>query len=315
MSFPKYPETALLAARPEIFRVKEVVATEKIHGSNFRVHFPAGMSSLDDVGFGSRDVELDPSSDVKFPLPHAVEWFRSRPELLLKMWEVLKSYGFPDATVFGEAHGPGVNVKGVRYSNGSDSLFRAFDIMVGENFVTYDLFVHIADEMGLQRVPEVWRGDPTQENLDGLLNRPSVAAAENGVDDLSNLAEGIVVRSNPLFRDVFGKWIIAKHKGTKFVEIAHVPAVKKERGASPADVFAETYVTEGRIANAWERLQSRGATLTESMRDMPILIDELVADLRKEASAEWPDGVSDKQMSGCVSRVAGPLFRKFLAQD
>jgi hypothetical protein len=35
--FPKYPEIVLLPRRPEIFAVKEVIATEKLHGSNFRM--------------------------------------------------------------------------------------------------------------------------------------------------------------------------------------------------------------------------------------------------------------------------------------
>jgi hypothetical protein len=72
--FPKYPETALLSRRPEIFAVKEVVATEKIHGSNFRIHFPSGMEAGSEPMFGSRDTEYDPSDPGAFPLPHAVSW-------------------------------------------------------------------------------------------------------------------------------------------------------------------------------------------------------------------------------------------------
>lgn len=309
---PKYPEIALLPRRPEILCVKEVVATEKIHGSNFRVHFPAGMTDLGDVVYGSREVEYDPTSEVKFPLPHAVEWFKTRPELLMRMWETLKSYGFPDATVFGEAFGPGINVKGVRYSDGQEMLFRAFDIMIGENFLTYDLFCEVADKMEIPRVPEVWRGDPTKENFDALLNRVSGVAMDGGIQDPANLAEGVVLRSNPLLRNVFGEWLIIKHKGAKFSEVAHAPNVKKERGASPADDYAAMYVTAGRLTNAIGRLQDRGVALTGTMKDMPTIITEIVADLHKEAEADWPEGVADKQMTGCVSRVLGPILRAHL---
>src|SRR5208282_3912980 len=113
MAFPKYPEIVLVGKRPEIFSVKQVVATEKLHGSNFRVHFPMGMTSLADVQYGSHEMEFGAEG---FPLGRAVQWFQARESLLGAMWEVIKSYGFPDATIFGEAFGPGIKAKGVKYS-------------------------------------------------------------------------------------------------------------------------------------------------------------------------------------------------------
>ena len=95
MPFPKYPEIALLYKRPEIFAVKETIATEKLHGSTFRVHFPLGMSSMADVRFGSHDVE---DTEPTFPLGKAKQWFQSRPELLTTRREVIKSYGFSEVT-------------------------------------------------------------------------------------------------------------------------------------------------------------------------------------------------------------------------
>lgn len=237
--FQRYPEIALLPRRPEIFAVKEVIATEKLHGSNFRIYFPLGMTSIADVKFGSRETEHGTPGE-KFPLGAVVLMFQSKPELLTAMWETLKAYDFPDATVFGEAYGPGIKAKGVRYSEGQEVLFRAFDIMVGENFLTYDLFCEVTDKMGLGRVPEVWRGPPSIEAFDALLEKPSIQAKLNGVADENNLAEGVVIRSNPLLRNVFGEWLIVKHKAKKFSEVAHAPKPVKERTESPADVFAAT---------------------------------------------------------------------------
>lgn len=319
----KYPDIVLLNRRPEIMAVKEVIATEKLHGSNFQVSFPLGMSSIDEVGFGSREVAYNRNEKAiealggtreKFPLPHAIAWFQERPELLTKMWEVLQSYGFNDVTIFGEAYGPGINVRGVTYSKGEKMLFSAFDIMVAENFLTYDLFCEVIDKMGLPRVPEVWRGEPTLENFDRLLNQPSVSAKANGVDDPNNLAEGVVIRSNPLLRNVFGEWLIAKHKGAKFSEVAHAPKVKKERELGPVDAFVEKFVVKGRLVNAIGRLGDRGVNLTKTMADMPVLLTEMVADLHKECEAEWPEGVNDKQMMGTVSRALSPLYRELLAE-
>ena len=319
-SFPKYPEIVLLSKRPEIFAVKQVIATEKLHGSCFRLHLPCGMASIEDILYGSREME---STGHKFPLGNMVRWFKARPDLLTTIWEVIKSYGFSDATLFGEAYGPGIKTKGVKYSTGQEVLFRVFDIMVGTNFVTYDLFCEIADKMGLPRVHEIWRGEPTLEAFDALLEKPSVEGLLNGITDEGNLAEGVVIRSNPLFRDVFGQWLIIKHKSKRFSEVAHAPAPPKERGISQADIFASTYVTEGRVLNAVGRLQDRGVVLKNDMTDMPTLIAEILVDLHKECSEDWPynpnepDSVqsspmTDKQVMGFVSRVLGPIYRKTL---
>ncbi len=312
-TFPRYPEVALLPRRPEIMSVKEVIATEKLHGSNFRVHFPLGMASVDDVQFGSRDVVHVPGVDG-FPLGGMMRWFKERPELLGQMWEVVKSYGFGDTTVFGEAHGPGVKAKGVKYSGGQGFLFRAFDVMVGNNFLTYDHFVEVTDKMGLPRVPEVWRGPPSVEAFDALLEKRSPTAFMNGVEDEANKAEGVVIRSNPLLRNVFGEWLIVKHKASKFSEVAHAPAEKRERSATPADGFAETYVTEGRVLNATGRLHDRGLELKNSMADMPVLLAEVIYDVLKEHGPEWKAlGLPDKQLTGAVSKVLGPLYRRMTA--
>lgn len=318
MPIPHYPSILLLEKRPDLFAVKEVVATEKLHGSTFRIHFPLAMESLDELQFGSHHEEYK-KGEKGFPLGNAIIWAEKHKDVLAKAWEVIKSYGFSDATIFGEAYGAGVQAKGVKYTNGQDTLFRAFDIMVGNNFVTYDLFVEITDKMGLDRVHEVYRGPPTQEAFDALLGKPSVEALRNGIEGPDSTAEGIVIRSNPLFRDVFGEWLIAKHKWGKFAEKTTAPGTfsqsKLPREASPADIFAATYVTEGRLRNALGRLADRGTTLKGDMTDMPVLLAEMVADLHKECEPEWVAlGLPDrKQLTGAVSKVLSPLYRQLLA--
>jgi Rnl2 family RNA ligase len=312
MSIPKYPEVVLLERRPEIFSVKEAVATEKLHGSNFRIHFPLGMETIQDVRFGSRDTE---DTEPAFPLNNMKRWFVERPDLLVAMWEVIKSYTFSDATIFGEAYGPGIQAKGVKYSNDQGILFRAFDIMVGNSFLTYDLFTEVVDKMGLKRVHEVWRGEPTRANLEGLLEKPSTEGLLNGITDPNNLAEGVVVRSNPLLRNVFGDFLIVKCKARRFSEVAHAPVEKKPREVMPVDNFVLTYVTEGRARNAIGRLLDRGVALKRNMTDMPVMINEIIADLHKECGSELQaTGVPEKQLFGAVSRVLGPIYRGLLTE-
>ena len=311
--FHKYPELVRLDKRPEILSVRTVVGTEKIHGTNFRVFFPAGMTGISDVRFGGRNEEFA-DGDAGFYGGRPVRWFKEQPLLLSRLFEVFTSYGFSDVTVFGEAFGAGIQ-KGVRYAADDGVLFRAFDVMVGENFVTYDLFAKRCEDAGLPRVPEVWRGEPSVAAFDALLEQDSVEATRNGVTVTGNISEGVVIRSNPLLRDVFGQWLIIKHKSEKFAEVA-----KKgpSTGASvaPAQSFAETFVVAGRVTNALGRLRDRGVRLEDDMADMRVLVPEIVADLLKECSSEWQaamaNGVTDKQVRGAVTKTLGIVYRRML---
>jgi Rnl2 family RNA ligase len=311
----KYPSIVQLPDCPEIFHVKEVVATEKLHGSNFRLSFPLGMKSIEEVGYGSRDLEYG-VGDQKFPLGSVVNKFKAQTDLLNRMLEVLMiSYGFSEVTVFGEAYGPGIKAKGVRYSTGQEPLFRAFDIMVAQNFVTYDLFCEICDKIGLPRVHEVWRGEPTQANFDALLEKPSTEGLLNGFG-VDNISEGVVLRSNPLFRNVFGEWLICKHKCAKFAEVAQAALEKIPRGPTAADDFAAKYVTEGRVINAIGRLHDSGIGLSNTMKDMPTLLVAVCSDLAKDYPDEMVElGITESSLKGNVSRILGPMYRELLSRE
>lgn len=313
-AFLKYPELTTLDRLPEILSVRQVVATEKLHGSNFRAFFPGGMSSPDEVRFGGRNEIFAPGHDG-FYGGRPVRWFRERPALVTRLAAAFAARGFGDVIVYGEVCGAGVQ-KGVRYAPDHDLFFRAFDIRVGENFVTYDLFVELCDLAGLPRVPEVWRGEPSREALDALLERPSDEAARNGVADAANLAEGVVVRSNPLLRDMFGTWLVIKHKAQKFRE-SQPRAVKAAPDRAPVDEFVATYVVRGRVINAVGRLRDGGATLHASMQDMPMLSAAVIADLHKECGPEWraleAQGYDERAIRNVVSRVLAGVYRTLLA--
>ncbi len=307
-----YPEIALVKRRPEIFAVKEVVAYEKLHGSQFRLFFPIGMTSVEEVQYGSHETVYTPGND--FPLGVAVNWFKKQPELLASMMSTIKTYGFSDVTVFGEAYGPGIKAKGVKYSLGQDMLFRAFAIMIGDNLATDDLLQEMTSKMGLPLVTEVWRGEPTIENFNALLDKPSAESTLNGLGS-ENIAEGVVIHSVPLMRNVLGDYLIVKHKSSRFSEVAQVPKDNMPRGPTPSDIFALTYVTEGRVINAIGRLQDRGVTLANSMVDMPVLLTEILADLHKECQPEWDAAaLEEKQVRGAVSKVLSPIYRQMLSQ-
>jgi Rnl2 family RNA ligase len=316
INFPKYPELVRLDKRPEILSVREVVATEKIHGTNFRVHFPEGMASLGEVRFGGRNEDFG-SGEQSFYGGRPVKFFKDDGPLLQRMADTFAAYGFGGVTVFGEAFGTSIQ-KGVRYAAPGEVLFRAFDIMVGENFVTYDLFVELCDKMQLPRVPEVWRGEPSLANFDALLEKPSAEGRKNGVSDERNLAEGVVIRSNPLLRDVFGQWLIVKHKSEMFAEVKARDPATPRADTSVAEEYAATFVVPGRVTNAIGRLRDAGKVLASDMQDMPLLIPAIVADLRKEAMTEWNEaiarGATDKQIGTAVTKTLGRVYQRMLLE-
>jgi Rnl2 family RNA ligase len=316
-TFPKYPEIVRLDKRPEILSVRQVVATEKIHGTNFRVHFPEGMASVAEVRFGGRNEDFG-SGEQSFYGGRPVKFFKDDAALLGRMAETFARHGFGGVTVFGEAFGTSIQ-KGVRYAAPGEVSFRAFDIMVGENFVTYDLFVDLCHEMQLPCVPEVWRGEPSLANFDALLEKPSTEGHKNGIVDESNLAEGVVIRSNPLLRDVFGQWLIIKHKSEKFAEVKASDAAKPRADTSAAEEYATRFVVSGRVTNAIGRLRDMGKTLVSDMQDMPLLIPAIVADLQKEAMHEWNEaiarGSTDKQLRGAVTKTLGAVYKRMLLES
>jgi Rnl2 family RNA ligase len=316
-AFPKYPELVLLNKRPEILAVKEVIATEKLHGTNFRVFFPAEMTSIADVQFGGRNEEFGTDDGGKFYSGRPVQWFKSQPELLEKMWSIFKERGYSDVVVYGEVCGAGIQ-KGVRYVTDREILFRAFDVRIGENFVTHNLFVEICDAVGLPRVPEVWRGEPSLAAFDALLEQPSLEGQRNGVSDERNLMEGVVIRSNPLLRNVLGEWLIIKHKSEKFAEVAKA-SDKQRADLTPVEIFARTYVVRGHIINSLGRLRDAGAPLVNGMEDMPRLVPAMMADLHKECVEELQvlvtQGFSEKQIRSAVSKMLAVVYRRMLLEE
>ena len=234
------------------------------------------------------------------------------------MQRLFHDRGYSAVTLYGEACGAGIQ-KGVRYVKESEVLFRAFDIRIGESLVTDDVFVELCEATGLPRVPEVWRGEPSLEAFDALLERPSLEGQRAGIEDPGNLMEGIVIRSNPLLRTVFGEWLIIKHKSEKFEEVAKKKIRADRPDLSPVETLARTFVLRGRALNAAGRLRDAGTPLANGMEDLRFLVPAVVEDLQKECADEWQalldEGFTDKQVRSAVSRTLASIWRRMLLED
>lgn len=316
--FHKYPEIVGLEKRPEILSVKEVIATEKLHGTNFRVFFPEGMTSLDDVQFGGRNEFFARKDYEGFYGGRPVGWFKERPDLLAHAWDFFRDRGYTNVIIYGEIAGAGIQ-KGVRYLLEKEIIFRAFDIRIGENLVTYDLFVEICEAIGWPRVPEVWRGEPSLEAFDALLERQSPEGVRGGVSDPNNLMEGVVIRSNPLLRNTFGEWLIIKHKSERFAEVNKQKIRHEQRDMTAVEVFSRTYVTRGRTINALGRLCDANTSLRNDMSDMQHLAPAVIEDLHKECEEQWQElivlGFGDKSIRSAVSKTVQSIYRRVLLED
>lgn len=314
MESRKYPSLMHVYKQPHIMAVDEVVATEKIHGTNFRVIVPATAQSVDDIRFGSRNHEV--SRTGMFYGGRPVAWFLARMWLLTLLLDYSKSCGIGvDVTLFGEAYGAGIQ-KGVRYFPDDESVgFAAFDIMVGDEFLTFEEFMEVCSDCSIPTAPIVWYGKPSLEAFDALLEQPSALGRCNGVDDPTNLAEGVVIRPTQIQRDVYGEWPIVKHKSKSFQE--SLPKAPSP-GFVPAMDFAAQHVTAGRILNALGRLRDRGETLAQDMADMRLLAPEMAGDVEKELAHEWAimtiRGVKARELQVAIAKRTSAIYREMLTR-
>lgn len=316
--FHEYPSIATLKTRRDILRVKEVVACEKLHGTNFRLLFPAGITSPDQVVYGSRDRVLGTADSIEaqtFYNGRPVQWFVERRELLERLIAEFTRRGYGDTILFAEACGSSIQ-GGVLYSRRHSVLVRSFDIMVGENFVDYDTFVEVADAAGMPRVPEIWRGPPSQEAFDALLERASAEAAKNGIADGCNIWEGVVIRANPMGKTRSHHWLIIKHKSKKFDEVVAAGIKLDKLRLEPCVLLAKRYVVEGRMLNVLGRLRDHNAPLTGEMSDMQLIGPAMLADVRKEASDDWQAlldlGFINEEVERPIKSEAGAVYRSMI---
>jgi RNA ligase (TIGR02306 family) len=156
---------------------EEVVATEKIHGTNSRYCFAEGQMY---AGTRANWMQYNPVTNVYWraleQCPALREFCEQNPEL----------------TVYGEVFGP---VQKLKYgAKNNDCFFRAFDILYGNQWLDHDE----AREKGkdLPWVPELYRGPYDAKKLEELAEGKTTL---NGAD---HIREGIVIKPVKERRDM-----------------------------------------------------------------------------------------------------------------
>jgi RNA ligase (TIGR02306 family) len=155
---------------------EEVVATEKIHGTNCRV----GLVDDSLMVAGSKGVRRKRPDDEKIATD--LYWF---PWSLTPVNSLVKSFSpARQVILFGEVYG---KVQSLRYGV-SGIAFRAFDLVVDGKYLDYDEFVTACQTHGVETVPLVYRGP---FSLDAV---KAVAAGNSTMPGAEHIREGVVVR-------------------------------------------------------------------------------------------------------------------------
>lgn len=304
-----YPKIRDLEKCPEIFSVKNVIITEKIHGKNMRIIIPANTTEVNQIIFGGREIT---EKDALYGLGSETLFLRQH----LPLGRILDRFKGErvDYIIYGEIYGAGIQ-KGMNY--GSSKAFCVFDIAMGEFLLPFDETKKICEEIGLPLVPIVFEGEPSKEIFKKLINVESWLAKEKGAD--GTITEGIVIKSTTALRNTFGDYLMCKYKSDGFEEKISTKEEKPKIDASPLSSFASTYVVEVRIRKMIDKLKEKGG-YTGTMADAKPLGDELSKDIETEEKDEFEKILKEnphlnkKMLFAEIMKVALPILKKVHAE-
>ena len=180
--FHKYTDMENLRNYPQALeKGEEVVCTEKIHGTNCRVGLVEGeeMAGSMELRRARRDEDKLATNTYWFPwtlagvsdLIHALADRKHAAQIIL----------------FGEVYGGSIQSLHYGVPKGGGLGFRAFDILVGGDYLTYDEFAACCGEFGVETAPLLYRGPFS------LANVRVASAGATDLDD-THMREGTVVR-------------------------------------------------------------------------------------------------------------------------
>lgn len=278
-----------------IWGVRRVVVTEKIHGTQGRIFIWE-----DEVKVGSRRRIIGAGEGRGGGYPEQYEVLQALGETArLKMLEE-GEVPCGHVTIFGEYAGEGVQ-KGIKYTE-SGKDFWAFAVLIGEAmWLDAVASKKFCDKYGIKFVPILYEGPPGMDVFDSLYEQNSRILS---IED--NMMEGIVITSKPLMRNIFGEKIQAKHKNNKWGE--STKTAKKPKRTSEEIDYARKNINEVRILHAVDKLRQIGVW-KRSMEDMRNLVMEIMEDLKHEV------GFGDldiRQTRKAVSKLIANLYKIML---
>lgn len=193
-----------------------------------------------------------------------------------------------DVTVYGEAYGGKCQHMSGTY--GKALKFVAFDVKIGESFLSVPNAEGFATWLGLEFV-DYARVTTDLAALDAERDKPSTQAVRNGITE-PKVREGVVLRPIQEWSDYRGNRVIAKHKRAEFAERGR-PNVEldpsRREMLAGAEAIALEWVTPMRLEHVIDAILATRDEKAIDMRDTPVVIAAMVDDVVREASGEIVD--------------------------
>lgn len=185
---------------PEFGLINSWLVTEKIDGTNVRVHL-----SADGLQFGGR------TDNAQMPviLVNALRDTFSE--------EQVRAAFDPDVSevwLFGEGYGAGIQGGG-KYSK--SARFRLFDVKVGDWWLNWSQVADVATKLGVETVP-VLRSKATLSEAIALVPATSAVATIESDAPQKPPREGVVCRTEPLLFTRRGDRLMWKLKNSDYKE-------------------------------------------------------------------------------------------------
>lgn len=305
MNFPKYPSIDNLNHSVDVLN-HECVVTEKLHGTNARLM----LSSDKGLVLGSRnDVLYHDGQKVK-ELYGFVEWVLSKNiETKLNALPKVKDFVF-----YGEFFGSNIQ-KGIKYCEEKD--FSVFDVLDPSGaFLEWKDVVCLCQTLGFKTVPVIHVGRVDVAWLQSIRDNTSVVGAAYSNNDPNNTWEGVVIKPLVNVFDKHGNRIIAKYKSNKWAENANCTKTKDVNPETveirkQAEIFAQTVVTQGRVATIIDHI-TRDGNQELSMKRTGEFLKEFVHDVAKEHKEVYEklDKIQQNFYNKAISSLASLAWKK-----
>lgn len=311
----KYQSIPNTYSDSRVFYLDEVVVTEKVDGTNFSFGIYQDSWMMNSRNNMMWKKQHGRESHVpQFDGFGAVDRFKEI-YMLDSLFENLEKIG--KIMLFGEFYGPKIQ-KRINYSNNKDFVFfDAFD-MKSEDWIPWDEFVDICQQLGVAYVPVLHLGPPDSKLFDKLALAKSVVASLNGFPD--QISEGIVIKGTTNQKDKHGERIIAKYKSDAFNEVklsfGEKSKVNKKREDQDKVIYAtdlaKKYITMPRLDNCLEKM--RGENKPMSMKIIPDIISYMSDDSLKDMFEDDKSNnmFDEKAFRKAASRETVDLYKSWL---
>jgi len=208
--------------------------------------------------------------------------------------------------VYGEAYGG--KEQGMSKTYGSQLCFIAFEVRIGETWLSVPNAEQVALKLGLEFVPYELI-ETTEEQLNFERDRDSIVALRRGMGP-GHIREGVVLK--PPFEVTLnnGGRIIAKHKRDEFREHKSIRKVNEDPDRilklEQAELIADEWCVPMRLKHVLGHLTKDG--VEPGWNDVGAVIKEMIKDIYDEAD----NIIKTKEVEKAIGKKTSSMFIQYL---